>query len=411
MRNRVSHRYRRGTSRAALAICGVLAACGGGGGYSSKPRPTAAAYLYVASRDVDNRAVPGAVYQYSIGGDGSLTPLAVASVPTGVTPLSMISDPSGSHVYVASRDGNIWQYAVGMDGALAPLSPASVGIGGPYALAPGGGLVSVDPAGGFLYVVTIPQDPAGPSASIEQFSIGGDGTLTPLSPAYIEVPAFGYGPLAIDPRGHFAYLAGASSAPGGLVSSFSIAADGRLSPLTPASVAAPARSIGVTIAPDGQFAYALSLCVDSACDGQVTQYTIGADGALSSTGATTLTGGNVNPVAMLTDDSGSYAYLLTNLMGVDTNTGAVYQYTVGGTGQLLADSPPSLRLASGSVADGTFGSQLYALSALAVGSVSPGGAGGFIDRYAIGSGGVLSALDSTPLAVSEPAAMALVAAH
>lgn len=83
---------------------------------------------------------------------------------------------------------------------------------------------------------------------------------------------------------------------------------------------------GVAIAPSGQTAYVLSSCVDTACEGQVARYTIGTNGTLTATGSTTLTGDHVIPIAMVVDTSGSSAYLLTDLMGVDTNTGAVYGY-------------------------------------------------------------------------------------
>src|SRR4029077_6409729 len=115
--------------------------------------------------------------------------------------------------------------------------------------------------------------------------------------------------------------------------------------LAPASVAATREAIGVTVAPSGETAYVLSTCVDDACDGQVEQYTIGATGALTSTGAITLTGSHVNPIAMVTDGAVSSAYLLTNFMGVDTNAGAVYQYAIDNTGALVADMPTSLGVA------------------------------------------------------------------
>src|SRR5216684_1770678 len=218
-----------------IAVCAALssvAACGGtGSGAGGGDRPPAV-YAYVTSADVDNRAVPGAVYQYSIGSDGSVAPLSVASVPAGVAPKAVVSDPSGRHVYVANDgDATISQYAVGADGGLAPLSPAVVRIAG---FQNAGHSVSIDPSGRFLYVVDSPRDPAGPSASIAQYSIQSDGTLAPLAQPYVNLSVFASGSLAIDSGGRYAYLAGAASAPGGLVSQFSINGDGTLTPLTPA---------------------------------------------------------------------------------------------------------------------------------------------------------------------------------
>ncbi len=96
----------RAAPRMAVAVAmSSVAACGGAGsGVASGHRPPAV-YIYVASTDVDNRAVPGAVYQYSIGSDGSVAPLSIASVPSGVTSSAVVSDPSGRYVY-AGNDGD-----------------------------------------------------------------------------------------------------------------------------------------------------------------------------------------------------------------------------------------------------------------------------------------------------------------
>jgi 6-phosphogluconolactonase (cycloisomerase 2 family) len=395
---------------AGAVLSSSVAACGGtGSGVTSGDRPPAV-YAYVASADVDNRAVPGAVYQYSIGSDGSVAPLSIASVPAGVTPGAVVSDPSGRYVYVANDgDGTISQYAVGADGGLVSLSPAVVHIAGPYQFA--GYTVSIDPMGQFLYAVGSPRDPAGPSASIAQYSIQSNGTLASLAQAYLNLPVFAWGPLAIDPSGRYAYLPGASSAPGGIVSQFFINGDGSLTPLTPATVAATRGVAAVTIAPSGQTAYVISVCIDTACDGQIEPYTIGADGTLTPTGVVTLTGAHVNPVEMVTDGSGSNVYVLANEMGVDTNAGAVYQYAVESTGALVADMPASLSVASGAVAESSYGSNLYALSANAIGFTSGLPQGGHIDHYVIGSGGLLTAVSTTMVAGSLPTSMTLVVAH
>ena len=366
-------------------------------------------YAYIASADVDNRAVPGAVYQYSIGSDGSVAPLSVASVPAGVTPKAVVSDPSGRYVYVANEgDATISQYTVGAGGGLVALSPAVVSIAGPFQYA--GYAVSIDPGGRFLYVVGSPRDPAGPSASITQYSIQNDGTLAPVAP-YLNLSAFASGSLAFDSSGQYAYLPGETSAPGGLVSQFSVNSDGTLAPLTPATVAVTQGATAVTIAPSGQTAYVISTCIDTACDGQIERYTIGVNGTLMPTGVATLTSAHVNPVEMVTDGSGSSVYLLANAMGVDTNAGAVYQYAIDSTGALVANTPASVSVASGAVAESTYGSNLYALSANAIGFASGLPPGGHIDHYVIGSGGLLTAVSTTTVAGSLPTSMTLVVAH
>jgi 6-phosphogluconolactonase len=404
-----------GRSRPAFRIAvgtvlSSVAACGGAGSGAIGGGGPPAVYAYVASADVDNRAVPGAVYQYSIASDGSIAPLSIASVPTGVTPTGMVSDPSGRYVYVVnSGDATISQYSVGTGGSLVALSPAVVRIAGPFQFA--GFALSIDPRGQFLYVVGSPRDPPGPTASIAQYSIQSDGTLVPLAQAYLILSVSASGSLAIDPGGRYAYLPGATNAPGGLISQFSINPDGTLSPLTPATLAATQGTVAVTIAPSGQTAYVMSTCIDTACDGQIEPYTIGANGTLTPTGVVTLTGAHVNPVEMVTDGPGSAVYLLANAMGVDTNAGAVYQFAVDSTGALAADTPASLSVASGAVAESTYGSNLYALSANAIGFASGQPPGGHIDHYVIGSGGLLTAVSTTTVAGSLPSSITLVVAH
>ncbi len=344
-------------------------------------------------------------------------PLRTASVGAGNNPNSIVADPGGHHVYVVNGyDGTISQYAVGSGGGLMALSPATVAIAGQGGVA--GLSASIDPAGRFLYVVNrdavfTAQGSSSfvASTNIAQYSIGSDGTLTSLVPAYISVSSALAGPLAIDAGGQHAYIAGTAAGVGSLVFQFSINSNGTLAAMTPDSVAATSAPIAVQLAADGQTAYVLSSCVDSACNGQVEQFAIGTDGALTSTGNLTLTGSHVNPVTIVADGAGSGAYLLTNLMGVDTNQGAVYQYSVGGTGALTPGSPASFDLASGAIAESTGDGNLYALSANWLGAASGSQAGGQVDRYIIDSSGLLRAAGSLQISSGRPTAMTFVAAQ
>ena len=73
----------------------------------------------------------------------------------------------------------------------------------------------------------------------------------------------------------FAYVANGTSND---VSQYTIEADGTLSPLTPATVAAGNGPNSVTVEPSGQFAYVANFST-------VSQYRVGADGTLSPAGA------------------------------------------------------------------------------------------------------------------------------
>ena len=391
---------------------GCLAACGGDDTHGDPPTPPA--YAYVTSIP-DGETQPGTVYQYAVGTDGSLTLLSAASVAAGITPTSIVSDPAGRYVYVVNQgDATISQYVVGTGGGLVPLSPATVSLGVLFPDVPfpalAGGTASIDPSGRFLYVVLTPRDPPTLLAYIAQYSIGSGGTLSPLTPASVSVPAASVGPLVIEPSGHYAYLAGVTSTSSAEISQFSLGDDGTLSALTPAAVAVTARTTGIAIASGGQ-AYVLSYCIDSACDGEVARYTLGTGGTLTATGSTVLTGSHIIPVDMVFDTSGSSAYLLSNLMGVDTNTGGVEGYSINSSGDLVADSPASVGVASGAVAETPYGQNLYALSSKGLGVVSNPQTGGNIDHYAIGANGKLSALGTVTVAAGTPTGIAVVTTH
>lgn len=401
-----AHRSARVAVVLAATTAGLVACGGSGGGNTISTQPSG--YAYVTSADSEGRQVSGAVYQFAINTDGSLTPLAEPSVPTGVTPLAVILDQTAHYVYVANLgDRAISQYAAGRDGVLTPMSVASVAIPAPFTNV-GGYWLSQNPSTGTLYVVA---NAAGAAASsVAEFSIGTNGMLTALAPAYVEVPAAASGPLAFGRAGHYAYLAGTVGTQSGQVAQFSVGPDGSLSALTPASVPVAATPTAVAISPS-QTAYVLSRCVDQACDGEIALFSIGADGALSATGASILTGGHVIPLALVTEGPGPSpytAYLLANFMGVDTNAGSVYQYAIDATGGLIPDTPSSVAVTSGAVAEGAFGPDVYALSSNQVGSAN-GSPGGQVDHYYIGSDGVLTAAGRTPVP-GLPTALAVPAA-
>jgi 6-phosphogluconolactonase (cycloisomerase 2 family) len=75
------------------------------------------------------------VSQYTVGADGSLSPMSPATVVTGTTPRFITVDPTGSYAYVANINGNtVSQYAISTGGALVPMSSPTVATG-PYPIA------------------------------------------------------------------------------------------------------------------------------------------------------------------------------------------------------------------------------------------------------------------------------------
>jgi 6-phosphogluconolactonase (cycloisomerase 2 family) len=400
----------RGLARWIVATVGFggVAACGGGS--SSVIVGSPAGYAYVTSVNSSGSQAPGAVFQYAVGSDGSLTALAVATVPAGPSPVAIATDPTGRFVYVVNGgDATISQFTVGSDGVLTPLSPATVPVSGAISGAtvyPG---ITIDPSGRILYVVTRAQDPA-PAATIAQHSIGTDGALSPLVPPTQDVQSFA-GPLVIHPSGQFAYITGITSVTGSNISQYSRDASGALTPLIPATVPGTANAGGIYVGPGGQAAYALQTCIGAMCDGQIGQYAIGSDGTLGATGNSAVLGSHVNPVALATDATGSSVYVLANEMGVDTNVGILLQYSVNTQGSLAPKSPASLTVDSGAVALVSHGLNLYALSSNAIGFASGAPTGGHVNHYSVNADGSLGALGSTAVPGNYPTGMTAVFSH
>ena len=89
------------------------------------------------------------------------------------------------------------------------------------------------------------------SNTVSQYTVAADGTLSPKSPATV---AAGSGPIAValSPDGTSAYVANAE----GGVSQYTVAANGTLSPKTPATVATGTQSPwAIALSADGKSAY------------------------------------------------------------------------------------------------------------------------------------------------------------
>jgi 6-phosphogluconolactonase (cycloisomerase 2 family) len=403
----------------------LLTGCDGSSGSDIGGQPLAAyAYVTSAMGQSGQAPSPGVVYEYVISQDGTMTQLSNGSAPCGAQPTAIVADPTGHYVYVVNQaDASISQFAVNFGGTLTALAPA-INVTGPstnverYA-------ASIDPGGHFLYVVAVSMDlfdvNVGSPTIVSEYSIGGGGALTPLNPAYITVPFSAASPVAFDPAGRYAYLTGDTAFRSGQVAQFSLSAAGQLESLTPSAVQAPATPTAATFLADGRTVYILSTCADTNCDGQITTYSVGSNGELTAGGATTTVGNHVFPLAMVTNTAVSSAYVLADEAGIDTGSGAIYQYTLGSLGELTPHSPASLAIPpsallpeslSPPVAESVLGSFLYALSAntVSLGSNS-NTTGGHIDRYAIGSAGTLTAADSVKVPAGVPTAMALVVTH
>lgn len=169
-------------------------------------------YLYVAAYDTTTTPAVGYIFGFSVGSDGTLTPLN-SGVPfsAGQHPSALAEDPSGSYLYATDYDGRgVLSYSIGSGGLLTAVS------GSPFASGAGPQAVAVDTTGKYAYVANS-QD-----SNVTAYSINA-GVLTSLGTF-----ATGLRPVAIgiDPSlNQYLYTANFL---GSNVSGFQIQPDGTL---------------------------------------------------------------------------------------------------------------------------------------------------------------------------------------
>ena len=288
--------------------------------------PALPRYALVADRADDS------VSTYAVdGASGRLTLTGKAA--TGAGPTAIVVAPSGRFAYVTG--GDISQYAVGADGALTALAPPTVVVGAglrgvavdragryayavaaaseevtAYAIAAGGtltrvgsiaahptpGAIAIDPTGRFVYV-------GHASGALSQYTIGGDGTLAPMSNPTVPAGA-DPGALVVDPTGRFAY---AGNLGDGTVSQYAIGAGGALTPLAPATFSVGGAPVALAIEPTGRFALVSRVGAGGA--GDVLLLAIGAGGALAAVASAPATGVEPDPRAIAVDGGGEFLYV------------------------------------------------------------------------------------------------------
>jgi 6-phosphogluconolactonase (cycloisomerase 2 family) len=340
------------------------------------------------------------VSQLSIGSSGALAPLTPSSVPCEMRANSLAVDPSGKYLYVVNERGatgasygSISQYTIGADGTLAPMTPAT--IAADY----GPGDVAVHPSGKYVYAITYDYPLGGTKVtSMAQYTIGADGTLTPMSPGAVAITGSNPQFIAIHPSGNFLYVSDGS----GVVDQFTIdATTGALSAMTPATAPFPFPTAGhtafaITVHPSGKWAYVTDYY------GGIAEYTIDATtGALSPLAQTKAVGTMFQCAAWIAvDPSGKYAYTANCASTAE----AISQFTVGADGTLAAMTPASVAGASAgtNIQVDASGTHLYMTSGTS-------GAGDVVLQYSISASGALAPMTPATVTVGgSPNALVLV---
>jgi YVTN family beta-propeller protein len=274
-------------------------------------------------------AVASTLAEFSVGPGGELLPLAApnATVATGVQPFAVIVDPTSSYVYVTNYDldeiaaGTVSEYSIGAGGALTPLATPSVAAGaGPQAIAIATINIAGVVPGYFAYVANY-----GDGSVSQYISEGAGGELTPLTPASVAAPAGTSKPadLVVDPTNKYVYVANYGSND---VSQWVIGDTppfGGLTANTPATVAAGTAPTAIAVDPAGKYVY-----VANSGDNTLSEFSVGTTGALTPLSTATIATGKA-PTSIAIDPTGKYLYV-TN--GTDAT---VSQYSIAPTTGLL----------------------------------------------------------------------------
>ena len=390
---RIASRY------AASAALLMLSGCGSGDDIGT-PQPSTVAYAYVVSAGSTPNSA-GAVYEYAIKSDYGVSPLSRASIGAGISPAALVVGHGGAYV-VNLGDGTISQYTIEADGTLSPMNPASVTNPGMHTVGVSPVGLTIDPSGNFLYVTNSAD------GTLSQFSIGSEGQLTPLSPSTV---AAGIDPVSIvvAPSGYYVVNSGAAGA-AGTVSHYVSGVSGMLTLVDSDTVAAGINPTALVVDSASSTLYVTSSCDGSECEGSIRQLAFGADGALTDTGVIATTGSHDEAVNMVLYQTGSnnYAYLLSNVMGVDTDAGALWQFGIGNSGDLVPVSPPTLNIGLQAVAQAIQVDSLYVLTTNSGTVENSAGPGGNIKFYSLAADGSATLAATTKITAPYPTAMSVV---
>ena len=287
-------------------------------------------YLYVVNLKGATSTSYGSISQYTIGADGKLAPMAPAAVAEGGLFTDIAVHPTGKWAYAPSSNNSkstVVQNTLGTTGALTTTSTTPGGLFPVF--------LAIHPSGNFLYVAD--------SAFISQYTINPTtGALTAMTPA--TVPAFNTGghttfAITVHPSGKYAYV---TDYYGGILEYTIDAVTGALSQLAQTKVDGPIQGAAwITVDPTGKYAYVAN---EGSTTAAISQFTIGADGTLTAmtpaSVAATSPGTNIQ-----VDATGTHLYMTSGFGAGATNI--VTQYLIGANGALTPMTPATVFVGSG----------------------------------------------------------------
>ncbi len=324
--------------------------CGTSQGHD--PQSAGKTYVYVAEWSMVGMPPDGgSVAQFQLASDGTLIPLNPATVITNETPVALTIDPLNRYLFapgpLPAGSGSSDEFTIGGNGTLTASSLSGVDTGNPSMR------VAFTPNGQFAIV-------ASGSDTVSSYSVGPSGAFTPIN----SVPS-GFFPqsVVIDPSGKFVYVANFSDS---TISEYTLSANGMLhaNGFVPTGGSTPQY---ITISPKN-FLYCANGNSQTVSEFSINQ-TTGSLAFLRS-----FPTGNV-PESIGFDPSGRYAYV--------TNEGddSVSQFTVAATTGALAKDGADVPMSNlGPIQIVVDPSGKFAFTANANGSVS---------QFTIGKTGML----------------------
>jgi 6-phosphogluconolactonase len=262
-------------------------------------------------------ALAGRTVYAANAGSGDVTALRVTRhglapvgrVPAGDHPISVTVHGSLAYALDDSGNGQIRGFRVRPDGSLKPIArsarPLSDGAQAPAE-------VSFSPDG-HLLAVTEKN-----TSRIDTYRVHPDGRVgDPVVNDSVGATPFGF---AFDPAGHLIV----SEAGGSTASSYTVAADGTIGPITSLVPTLQGAACWVAVTPDGRFAYTGN------GGGSVTGFAVGANGSLTRLDANGLsaTSPGANEITISPDGADLYVS--------NPGTGAVTAFAIGHDGSLTA---------------------------------------------------------------------------
>lgn len=290
-------------------------------------------------------SVPGSPFTTANGGGGDIS--------VAVTPDNKFLFASVDNYYA------ITTFGIANDGSLTVLGGSPFYTDGP----PDG--MKVSPDGKFLAVAL--EWPFSDYGAIDMFSVGADGSLTPVSGS----PFWAYGPVgSVDINcASNTLFSGEGTGNGMLVEADSIASDGSLSPVagSPFVFYSGTNSADLVLSPDDQLLFVSNQFSDS-----VTALAVASGGSLSLvTGSPFAAGTGGDPCGLATNQAGTFLYTASSASVVagfsiaaggslTTVPGSPFSIEIGGNLYALAVFPPKLcpPTATTNATSAAFGNQL-----------------------------------------------------